>query len=258
METKIKEIVNWIKEETKKAHADGVVVRISGGINSAVTVALAQKAFPKNIKVVWMGIDSTKYARRNCNRVLLALELKETKVDLKPTLDQYIKDIFELELPIAKGDVETFTRKVNGEVMPHDMSYLKLENLDDIIENIKSRLRTATLYAWAQRKNYLVLNTLSSSEIYVGEFTKWGDSVGDLAPIAHLTKSEVYELAKELELPELVIETNKEYDEGHKVLNYLDVDNFMAQKEIPSDKKTLIEKLHQEAELNLIGVKKIN
>lgn len=72
--------------------------------------------------------------------------------------------------------------------------------------NLPPRLRMATLYAVSQSINGRVANTCNLSEAYIGWETRWGDAVGDFAPLAGLTCSEVIALGKELDLPEDLVE----------------------------------------------------
>ena len=71
--------------------------------------------------------------------------------------------------------------------------------------NIKVRLRMVTLYAVAQTRNALVLGTDNKDEIHVGYFTKYGDGAWDIEPIGDLYKTDVYKLAKYLNVPEEII-----------------------------------------------------
>jgi NAD+ synthase len=74
------------------------------------------------------------------------------------------------------------------------------------LANIKPRLRMATLYFFANSLNYLVAGTGNRSEIAIGYFTKYGDGGCDLLPIGHLAKSEVRTLARELNVPQAIID----------------------------------------------------
>ncbi len=264
MEQEINKIVTWIEKEVKAANAKGVVIGISGGIDSAVVAALAKKAFPQNALGLWIGIESSRSARRNALRVFQNLELEAISLNLKPTLDEFVKDIFALEI-IADGDIVAFEKKINGEKLPRETSYLELPNYNEIIGNIKARLRTAVLYAWAQRNNYLVLNTSNLLEIYVGYYTKWGDGVGDLAPIAHLNKTQIYKMANLLNIPEMVISStpiadlwsDQKTDEEEMGISYSNIENYLADKELDEGKRVLIENLHEKNKHKLIGLKKV-
>jgi NAD+ synthase len=72
--------------------------------------------------------------------------------------------------------------------------------------NLKPRLRMTTLYYVANDRNYLVAGTGNKSELMIGYFTKYGDSGVDLLPLGDLYKREVYDLARELGVPQVVLD----------------------------------------------------
>ena len=89
----------------------------------------------------------------------------------------------------------------------------KGKNLTDVTTiNTAPRIRMTTFYAFAGSMNYLVANTSNLSETMVGYSTKWGDNVGDFAPIADFTKTEVCEIGLMLGLPEHLV--NKTPSDG--------------------------------------------
>ncbi len=84
---------------------------------------------------------------------------------------------------------------------------MKVENKNKMaISNLKPRLRMTTLYYFAQNNNYLVAGSSNKSEFTVGYFTKHGDSGVDLLPLASFVKSEIRELARYLNIPNIIIE----------------------------------------------------
>ena len=96
--------------------------------------------------------------------------------------------------------------KLYDETVSLTKSAIQTEELSKITTlNIAPRLRMNLLYSVAGTLGFLVANTSNLSERMVGYSTKWGDSVGDFAPILSLTKTEVQELGKELGLPENLV-----------------------------------------------------
>ena len=167
-------LVEWIKEEVKKANANGVVVGVSGGIDSALVAYLAKQAFPNSSLGILMPIN------------------KERDFDLQDGLELVQKFDLEHQVIDLYDEYHSLVNKLN----PH---------LDLVKGNIQSRLRMTTLYAIAQENNYLVLGTDNKAEYYLGYFTKWGDGGCDLLPIVHLYKSEVFQYAKEVGVPNSIL-----------------------------------------------------
>ena len=167
-------LVEWIQQEVKKSNAKGVIVGISGGIDSALVSVLAKRAFPNNFLALMMPI--------NRNR----------KFDLEDGIELAQK--FDINYRIIDlYDEYNLLRK-------------KLKIDSNLIDgNLQARLRMATLYAFAQKNNYLVLGTDNKAEYELGYFTKYGDGGCDLLPIVHLYKSQVFKYAKEIGVTEAIL-----------------------------------------------------
>lgn len=176
---KIDFIVNWLNEYANKAGIKGFVIGVSGGIDSAVTSTLCALT-GKKIIVVNMPIlqppvqfdrsnEHINWLKNNFNTIT------SYTTDLTPSFEQLSKD-----LPSNIQDHLTMA-------------------------NVRARLRMTTLYAYAGHNGYLVAGTGNKVEDFgVGFFTKYGDGGVDLSPIADLTKTEVFELAKELNIVESI------------------------------------------------------
>ncbi|NQZ29533.1 MAG: NAD(+) synthase [Mycoplasmatales bacterium] len=165
-------LIQWLREEVKKANMDGVIVGLSGGVDSSVVAALAKKAFPKNSLGVYLPINNMGQDLIDAKELAKTISIETQLIDLTESYEA------------MKKAIKTKTKLATA--------------------NIKPRLRMSALYALAQEKRYLVLGTDNAAEWILGYFTKYGDGGVDLLPIVHLTKGEVKEMAKELKLPRTV------------------------------------------------------
>ena len=174
-------IVNWLDDYLSKANMNGFVIGISGGIDSAVTSTLCALT---NRKVVLVNMpikqSTSELSRANKHIEFLKknyLNCSSIEVDLNKTF-------------------ESFSNVFHHDIKNHDLA----------MANSRARLRMTSLYAIAQYNNSLVVGTGNKIEDFgIGFFTKYGDGGVDLSPIADLLKSEVYTLAKELEVIEEIL-----------------------------------------------------
>lgn len=168
------QIINWIKEEVKKANCSGVAVGISGGIDSALVAYLAKKAFPNDSIGILIPINKKRqFDLEHGLELVKKLDLDYKVIDLSHEYQSMI-DKMNVQLDLTKG-------------------------------NMQARLRMTTIYAFAQERKYLVLGTDNKAEYDLGYFTKWGDGGCDLLPIVNLYKSEVFEYAKKVGIPVNII-----------------------------------------------------
>lgn len=171
----IEHIVAWLKHYSEQSKTNGFVIGISGGIDSAVTSTLCAKT-GKNVICLSMPIHQHKaeYDRGN------------EHIDwLKKNYPNVTSQEVELSQPFDSI----------GKALPSDIQdWLTMANT-------RSRLRMTTLYAFACHHKMLVAGTGNKVEDFgIGFFTKYGDGGVDISPIADLMKSDVFNLAKELNI----------------------------------------------------------
>lgn len=177
----IDHIVKWLKDYAENAGVKGFVVGISGGIDSAVTSTLCAKT----------GLQTL------C--VELPIHQAQSQVN---RANEHIKQLRERFDNVSEAEVNlTSTFEDFKTVVPNSENEPKAK-VDLALANTRARLRMTTLYYFAGLHSLLVAGTGNKVEDFgVGFFTKYGDGGVDLSPIADLIKSEVYTLAKELDVP---------------------------------------------------------
>ncbi len=218
-----KHLVQWLQKQVKEAGQKGVIVGMSGGVDSSVVAALAKEAFPNNSLGVYLPIEKMGQDLDDAKAVAKAIDIKTTTVDLTDSFKALHKAVG------VKQRLAT--------------------------ANIKPRLRMSALYALAQENCYLVLGTDNAAEWLLGYFTKYGDGGVDLLPLVHMTKGQVFDMAKFMELPEIVYTKaptaglwDGQTDEEELGFAYAEVDKYILGQELDKD---ILEKIkHQEAITN--------
>jgi len=205
----------------------GLVVAISGGVDSAVCAALAVKAVGvgKVFGLLLPEHDSSSQSVSLGEQVAQQLGIEYQIQNIAPTLeaigcyhwrDEAIRKIFpdyasdwKNKIVIAGGEegkinyFQLVVQSPSGEVMQQRMDlkeYLQIV----AATNYKQRIRKTVEYFHADRLNYAVVGTPNRLEYDQGFFVKNGDGSADLKPIAHLYKTQVYQLARYLQLPQAV------------------------------------------------------
>ena len=231
-------IVDWIRNIVSEADADGIVVGLSGGVDSSVVCALCKKTVGENLLALILPCHSESSDLADAEKIAELFSIKTEKVDLTPVYDQFIS-VLPSSAPTSPS--------------PHVPVHPSFTIAN---ANLKSRLRMLTLYHYANRHNYLVAGTGNRTEIEIGYFTKYGDGASDLLPLGGLLKREVRSLAGELGIPEEIIRKTPtaglwkgQTDEGEIGMSYEELDDILS-----SIKTGATEKLNQE---NLAKVKKL-
>ena len=170
----VKWIQDWFKENGPECKA---VIGISGGKDSSIVAALCVEALGKD-RVLGVCMPNTLGQDIDSYKVIEHLGIGHVAISIEGAYNEIISEI--RKTPIKVSD-QTFI-------------------------NLPPRLRMATLYAVSQSVNGRVANTCNLSEAYIGWETRWGDAVGDFAPLQGLTCSEVIALGRELDLPKELIE----------------------------------------------------
>ena len=171
------DIVEFVQNKVSEANADGLVIGLSGGIDSTVAAFLACEAVGKE----------------NVFGVVLPSTTTPTEDKLHGTTIAQLLGINYKEMAIDS-------------ILNEFLSVAQLEEDKLAIGNLKARIRMSIIYFYANSKNYLVNGTGNKSEIVIGYFTKYGDGACDIEPIGDLYKTDVYELAKYLNVPQEIID----------------------------------------------------
>jgi NAD+ synthase len=195
----VNEITFFIKETVEKSKAKGVVLGLSGGIDSCVAAFLCVKALGKNscLGVAMHTSFTPKEDIEDVEFLAQKLGIKIEKVNIDSISESFFKAL--------KVDLEK--HKIPA-------------------ANIRARIRMIILYYYANLENRLVVGTSDKSERLIGYFTKYGDGGVDFMPIAHLYKTQVRELAAYLGLPSRIVNkpSSPQLYPGHKVIDELPLD----------------------------------
>jgi NAD+ synthase len=168
-------IKRFIKDYIEKTKVKGIVIGLSGGIDSATTSALAALAIGGH-KVTALNMPEEETHNetdiQHTKKVAGKFGFKIETIDITPILEAYYKS-----LPIYD---------------PHD----KLSK-----GNLKARTRMVCLYYYANHLGKIVCGSSDKSETMMGYFTKWGDVAADITPLMDLYKTQVRQLAAHIGIP---------------------------------------------------------
>ena len=170
-----KRIKRFIKEYVENAGAEGIVLGLSGGIDSATTAAISSLAIGGTRVTGLMLPEKETYNTKDIDDAKFVAEkfgLKTQICDITPVLDGFYKTIpiFDQADKLCKG-------------------------------NVKARTRMIYLYYYANKLNKIVCGSSDKSETMMGYFTKWGDVAADISPLMDLYKTQVRKLAEHMGIP---------------------------------------------------------
>jgi NAD+ synthase len=183
----------------------GIAIGVSGGVDSALAAAFCCRAIgPANVLGISLPASvSNPHDLKDAADLCTNLGMKHRVVSIDPMLAAF---------STIPGFVET----------------------PFLLGNLMARIRMTILYYHANRDHRLVCGTSNRSEFMLGYCTKYGDNAADLQPIVHLYKSDVYEMAKEMKIPESILTKapsaglwTGQSDEGEIGLSYADIDQAL-------------------------------
>jgi NAD+ synthase len=165
----------FIKDEIDKAGKEKLVVGLSGGVDSALSAVLAARAIGADrlVAVKMPYRTSNPASGTHADLLIEKFGLRSLKVEISPMVDAYFE---------SGGDADAVRRG-----------------------NFMARVRMAVLFDLSAKHNALVLGTGNKSEALMGYTTLYGDSACGLNPIGDLYKTQVFELARFLEIPEEIV-----------------------------------------------------
>jgi len=218
-------IEKYLLDEIEKTHSKGVILGLSGGIDSAVLAYICKNKLKEKT---------------------VAIIMPDTEITPKSETDDAMKMISLTGIEYKLVDINPIVKEYSMYLEPNEKSK----------GNLRARIRTNILYYYANAKKYLVLGSSDKSEFMIGYFTKHGDGASDIAPIISLYKLQVREIAKYLGVPENVISKKssphlwKEHEAENELgISYEEIDSVLYclyEKKLSAEeteKITLIDKL---------------
>lgn len=224
-------IVQWLRENLRRLHRTGVVLGISGGVDSSVCLALCVQAVgPERVVPILLPEKDSDPASERLARDLAAHYGATPMLEvITPALhgfacyrrrDEAIARVFpefdasagykaKITLPpglLDEGTLNVFSLTILTPEGEARSARLRPAELAQIVaaSNFKQRTRAAMLYYHAELRNFAVVGTPNKNEHDQGFFVKYGDGGADLMPIVHLYKTQVYQLARHLGVPEII------------------------------------------------------
>ena len=229
LETTVNSITNFIKNEVfEKFQKNGVVLGLSGGIDSAVTCGLCVKSLnpEKILGLIMPERESDPQSQETAENVGKEFNIETKVVDITNILESF--GVYEKKENIVKEKFPDFDSEckyrvvvppklessvgipyleiLDGKGITHQTKISSSEFLNlTAATSIKHRVRMALLYYHAEKDHLVVAGTTNKSEYMQGYFVKYGDGGSDIEPLVNLYKSQIYQLGKFLNVPNEVI-----------------------------------------------------
>lgn len=239
----ISQRVAFLARQMRETGQHGLVLGISGGVDSTIAGRLAQLAVEEARE---QGIDAHFYAMR------LPYGAQQDEDDAQQALE-FIQPDNVLTVNIQPASDALLTALESGGLVFNDV-YQR----DFVLGNIKARQRMVAQYAVAGARGGLVVGTDQAAEALMGFFTKYGDGACDVAPLTGLTKAQVREIGAALEAPETLVkkqptadlETLKPQlaDEEAMGVSYAEIDAFLVGVDVTDSARETIIKTYQRSE----------
>jgi len=217
-------IENFIRDKMNEFQREGVILGMSGGIDSSITATLAVRALgpEKVLALILPERDSSPESKTDALKEIKRLGIQYRELKLGPILSKIgLYKLIPLKFLGTKKIKEFVVKRQHdkqaetlGE-MPFRAGLLGTRNLGkqkkvidagNAYARVKHRMRLIILYYYADLENRLVLGTTNKSESMTGFIVKWGDNVADIEPILPLYKTQVWQLAEYLGLPQEIID----------------------------------------------------
>ena len=224
-------IQNGLKQKIEETNSKGVILGLSGGIDSAAITYL-------------------------CNNIVkektLVLIMPDSKISPESETNDAIKIIDTLGMDYKLLDINSIHKEFS----------MVLEPGDRALGNLRARIRMNILYYYANLKNLIALGSSDKSEFNIGYFTKFGDGAADVLPIVSLYKTQVRELARHLGIDEKIIAKKSSphlwpnHEAEHEIgVNYEQIDIILY---CLIDKKLSLEDTVKESQIDKEIVEKIH
>ena len=229
VEEKIDEITEFVKKEVFEIfEKKGVVIGLSGGIDSAITAALCAKAIgpEKILGLILPEKESDPNSQFLAQEISKKYQIQTKTINITNILKEF--EVYENKEKIVKEKFPNYNEKCKYRVVvppklennigipflqilddDNSLHELKISSFDFLnltaATSIKHRVRMTMLYNYAEKNNFAVIGTTNKTEYLQGYFVKYGDGGSDIEPLVHLYKTQIYQIANFLKLPEEII-----------------------------------------------------
>lgn len=264
------EICTFIADSVERFQKDGLILGLSGGLDSTVTAYLAVRALGRGrvFGLIMPERDSEPENIRDAQEVAKILKIKWKKIDLTPILEKIgVYNLIPSEIIRSKAllpkYLESFREETKTRVI-HSLGILGLttsgrtSQISTAVALPKLRLRSLLLYYYGAQMNYLVAGTTNKTEYLIGHYDKYGDGACDIEPIRNLYKVQVRKLAEYLKVPEKIIKKPPTpdlfagsiiTDERMMGMSFEEIDSILYGIEKGMSKEEIAEKLNLDVKL---------